>query len=334
MKFSLKILFSTALLSTTITTFAADKPTLNVYTYDSFSGKYGPGAKLEPLFEQQCNCDLQFVAFDDTITMFNRIRLDGKKSKADVLVGIDNHLIDEAEKSGLFATNNVDLSQLQLPITWQNNTFLPYDFAQFAFIYDKTKLSNPPKSLAELVTRQDLKVIYQDPRTSSVGRGLLIWLNSVYPQQQVAQAWQDLAKHTVTVAKGWSATYGAFLKGESDLVLSYNTSPLYHQLNDHTDQYVATQFSEGGLLQIEVAAKLKQSKQPELADRFLAFLLTPEAQKIIALHNVMLPVTATNVGKEYEQLRQTQLSVPTLTPNVTQANTQQWVETWQQALTQ
>ena len=39
-------------------------------------------------------------------------------------------------------------------------------------IYDKNKVKNPPKSLKELVEREDLRVIYQDPRTSSVGRGL------------------------------------------------------------------------------------------------------------------------------------------------------------------
>lgn len=38
-------------------------------------------------------------------------------------------------------------------------------------------------------------------------------------------AWQQLAKKTVTVTKGWSEAYGLFLKGEGDLVLSYTTSP-------------------------------------------------------------------------------------------------------------
>jgi hypothetical protein len=35
---------------------------------------------------------------------------------------------------------------------------------------------------------------------------------------------------TVTVTKGWSEAYGLFLKGESDLVLSYTTSPAYHMI--------------------------------------------------------------------------------------------------------
>ncbi|EJS91350.1 TbpA, partial [Pasteurella multocida subsp. multocida str. Anand1_cattle] len=62
-----------------------------------------------------------------------------------------------------------------------------------------------------------------------------------------------LAKHTVTVGKGWSDTYGAFLKGEADVVLSYNTSPLYHMVFEQKDQYLATEFEEGG-----VSYKLKR----------------------------------------------------------------------------
>lgn len=327
-----KILFSTVCLSlVSLSTAFANKPTLNVYTYSSFGGK----SKLKKAFEEKCECEVNFEKFDDALLVFNKLRLDGKKSKADVLVGLDSNLIPEAEKSGLFAVNNVDLDVLQLPIKWKNHTFLPYDFGEFAFIYNKDKLKNPPKSLNELIDRQDLSVIYQDPRTSSVGRGLLLWVNSVYPQDQVVNAWKKLAKHTVTVTKGWSEAYGAFLKGESDLVLSYNTSPLYHQVNENDYKYVATKFSQGGVLQIEVAAKLKNSQQGKLADQFLAFLISPEAQKIIALSNVMLPVTAINVDPNYNQLRQQQLHAKTYdTSKVNPTITKQWINTWQNALIQ
>lgn len=74
-------------------------------------------------------------------------------------------------------------------------------------------------------------MIYQDPRTSTPGLGLLLWMQKVYGDD-APQAWQKLAKKTVTVTKGWSEAYGLFLKGESDLVLSYTTSPAYHILEE------------------------------------------------------------------------------------------------------
>lgn len=284
------ILSSLALLSAAA---FASSPTLTVYTYSSFASDYGPAPKLEQNFEKVCSCDVKFMPFDDSVTMFNRVRLEGDKTKADVVVGIDNFLQPEAEKSGLF-TEFEAKTKLEI----KDKIFFPYDTGSYAFIYDKEKLKNPPKSLKELVERQDLKVIYQDPRTSSVGRGFLLWVNQVYGEK-APEAWKTLAQHTVTVGKGWSETYGAFLKGESDLVLSYTTSPLYHQWFDKTDKYVAAAFDEGHLVQVENAAILKTSQQKALANQFLAFLHEPESQHIISYHNVMNPVLMEGVDPAF-----------------------------------
>ncbi len=276
-----------------------DTKTLTVYSYDSFTSDWGPGPKLKKAFEEQYDCHVKFIAFEDGVTMFNRLRLEGDSPKADVIIGLDNNLLKDAESSNLFAETHLDLSVLALPIVWNNQRFIPYDYGQYAFIYDRTKVANPPTSLEELIENENFSVIYQDPRTSTVGRGLLAWVNAVYGKN-VAKAWEQLAKHTVTVGKGWSETYGAFLKGESDLVLSYNTSPLYHQINENKNNYAAAVFSEGHIVQIELAARLKASKYPELAEKFMAFLLQPESQKIIALDNVMLPVIKTSVAPQFD----------------------------------
>ena len=128
-------------------------------------------------------------------------------------------------------------------------------------------------------------MLYQDPRTSSIGRGLLLWMNAVYPEADVVNAWKTLSKHTVTVTKGWTESYGAFLKGEGDVVLSVNTSPIYHILSEQKDNYVATEFAEGSVLQVEVAAKVA-NRNNACADEFLGFLLSPQAQADIAKNNV------------------------------------------------
>ncbi len=74
----------------------------------------------------------------------------------------------------------------------------------------KNKLANPPKSLKELVeSPQKWRVIYEDPRTSTRGLGLLLWMQKVYGDK-APEAWQKLAAKTVTVTKGWSEAYGLF----------------------------------------------------------------------------------------------------------------------------
>lgn len=62
-------------------------------------------------------------------------------------------------------------------------------------------------------------------------------------------------------------------------MLSYTSSPGYHILADKKDNYAAAIFDEGHYLQVEVAAKLKSSKQPELAQQFMQFMLTPLSKK-------------------------------------------------------
>lgn len=310
------ILSSLALLSAAT---SANSPTLTVYTYSSFASEYGPAPKLEQNFEKECNCDLKFIPLDDSVTMFNRVRLEGEKTKADVVLGIDNFLQPEAEKSGLF-TEFEAKTKLEI----KDKIFFPYDTGSYAFIYDKEKLKNPPKSLKELVERQDLKIIYQDPRTSSVGRGLLMWINQVYGDE-APNAWKALAKHTVTVGKGWSETYGAFLKGESDLVLSYTTSPLYHKWHENTDKYVAAPFEEGHLVQVENAAIVKTTKQKALANQFLEFLHNSQVQHIISYHNVMSPVIKEGVDPAFSEMPE--YKSLEFTP-VSQQTIQKWLSEW------
>lgn len=244
---------------TSTSAFAAENP-LTIYTYDSFAADWGPGPKIEQAFEAKCGCDVNFVALDDGVSILNRLRLEGGNSKADIVLGLDNNLMAEAKKTGLLTEHNVDTANTVLPNGWSDTTFVPYDYGYFAFVYNTEKLANPPKSMKELVeTRDDLKVIYQDPRTSTPGQGLMLWMKSIYGDD-VTQAWQKLASKTVTVTKGWSEAYSMFLNGESDLVLSYTTSPAYHLIAENDSKFATANFAEGHYMQVEVAAKVKGQK--------------------------------------------------------------------------
>lgn len=271
------------------TTPALAKQTLTVYTYSSFTSDWGPGPKLESLFEAQCDCDLQWVALDDGVSILNRLKLERSKTKADVVLGLDTNLMPETRQLELLAPHTLDLAALSLPQPWQESDFVPFDQGYFAFIYDAQKLATPPSSMKSLIDSFDGKIIYQDPRTSTPGQGMMLWLKALYGDESSA-AWNKLKDKTVTVTKGWSEAYGMFLKGESDLVLSYTTSPAYHMVVEGEARYQAAAFSEGHYQQIEVAAALKTSQHPELAKQFLSFLVSKPAQEQIAVTNWMLPV--------------------------------------------
>ncbi|HIF5651517.1 TPA: thiamine ABC transporter substrate binding subunit [Vibrio parahaemolyticus] len=329
MKTTLNLIALTAITSTSA--FAAEN-TLTIYTYDSFAADWGPGPKIEQAFEAKCGCDVNFVALDDGVSILNRLRLEGGNSKADIVLGLDNNLMAEAKKTGLLTEHNVDTANTVLPNGWSDTTFVPYDYGYFAFVYNKEKLANPPKSMKELVeTRDDLKVIYQDPRTSTPGQGLMLWMKSIYGDD-VTQAWQKLASKTVTVTKGWSEAYSMFLNGESDLVLSYTTSPAYHLIAENDSKFATANFAEGHYMQVEVAAKVKRSKNSELADQFMNFILSDEFQSAMPTGNWMYPVTDVELPKGFETLSVPSKSLSFSADEVAKMR-KSWIREWQSALT-
>ncbi|EKH9201764.1 TPA: thiamine ABC transporter substrate binding subunit [Vibrio parahaemolyticus] len=329
MKTTLNLIALAAITSTSA--FAAEN-TLTIYTYDSFAADWGPGPKIEQAFEAKCGCDVNFVALDDGVSILNRLRLEGGNSKADIALGLDNNLMAEAKKTGLLTEHNVDTANTVLPNGWSDTTFVPYDYGYFAFVYNKEKLANPPKSMKELVeTRDDLKVIYQDPRTSTPGQGLMLWMKSIYGDD-VTQAWQKLASKTVTVTKGWSEAYSMFLNGESDLVLSYTTSPAYHLIAENDSKFATANFAEGHYMQVEVAAKVKGSKNSELADQFMNFILSDEFQSAMPTGNWMYPVTDVELPKGFETLSVPSKSLSFSADEVAKMR-KSWIREWQSALT-
>ena len=311
----------------------AAKPTLNVYTYDSFASDWGPGPKIKAAFEAQCDCQLNLVALEDGVSILNRVKLEGKYTKADILLGLDNNLMAAAIETQLLAPHQQDTSALALPTPWHNDYFIPFDYSYFAFIYDSEKLTNPPTSLAALLARDDISIIYQDPRTSTPGLGFMLWVKAIYGNE-APQAWQQLAAKTVTITKGWSQAYGMFLKGEADMVLSYTTSPAYHMIADKEFKYKAAEFSEGHYQQTEVVARLKNSANPALADKFMAFVLTPAFQDVIGTGNWMLPTKPqAPLPAEFEQLITPAKTLEFSAEEVAQQR-QAWVKEWRNAISQ
>ncbi len=169
------------------------------------------------------------------------------------MLGIDTSLTAEATATGLIAPHGVDVSGVKLPVAWDDQNFVPYDYGYFAFMWDTQQLKTPPKSLADLTAHgAEPKILLEDPRTSTPGLGLMLWLKTVYGDK-ASDAWKGLAPKILTVSKSWDEAYGLFTKGEAPLVLSYTTSEAYHVMEEKTDRYKALVFPEGNYMQVEVA---------------------------------------------------------------------------------
>ena len=249
---------------------------LKVGTYDSFAAEWGPGPDIEDGFEKICNCDLQFIATSQAGSLSSDIFTNGK----DVILGVEHNDFD---------------------ISYNDDLWTYYDYGYFAFIYDSSKLDNPPKSMIDLVNRNDLKIVVQDPRTSPVGMGLLRWMKSIFENEYQSNM-KKLNKKIITYTPGWTEAYGMFLDGNADIVLSYSTSPYYHQEYENESKYQAIIFEEGHLPTKEVVYVRNDSPNKELGQQFINFLLKKQVQEIIAQKNIMYPVNEEAVPERMKSL--------------------------------
>jgi thiamine transport system substrate-binding protein len=312
---------------------AAAQDKLTVYTYESFTAEWGPGPAVEQAFEAECGCDLEFVAVADGVALLNRLRLEGASSEADIVLGLDTNLTHEAGETGLFAPHGVSLDRVEVPGGWDDDTFVPFDYGYFAFVYDTETIETPPASLKALVEGDpDDKIVIQDPRTSTPGLGLLLWVKAVYGDE-AAQAWEKLSARVLTVTPGWSEAYGLFTSGEAPMVLSYTTSPAYHEIAEDTSRYQAAAFEEGHYLQVEVAGATTMGAENPLTKQFLDFITRPAFQDAIPETNWMFPAGPTSepLNPVFDALVKPAKTLA-FSPEEVAQNRQAWVDEWLAAM--
>ena len=302
---------------------------LTIYTYDSFVSEWGPGPIIEKIFEEKYNADVDFVAVDSAATLLNKVILEGDTSKADIVLGLDMNLFDLAEQSGLFSSHNIkDINNLiNLPLKWETNKFVPYNYGYFSFVYNEANLETPPKSMGELINSTNARIVIQDPRTSTPGLGLLTWMKALYGDK-AGDEWKKLNKKIISVTKGWTdAYYNFFMAGEADMVLSYTTSPAAHIMFEERYDIQATTFEEGNYITIEFAGILNNSQNKDLANKFLNFILSEEFQSVIPSTNIMYPVTnIKNLPEAFDKL-----NVPNfiqIDPKEINKNKEKWIDEW------
>ena len=280
----------------------ADKARLGkvvVYAYDSFIGEWGPGPKLEELFEAETGYDLEFVDCGDGVQILSRAIFEKNAPVADVLIGIDNNLVQKAANAKILAEYKPKNAEKIIPAPlsealgndWR---LTPFDWSQFAMIYDTQSNVPAPKSLADLtndVYRK--KIILLDPRTSTPGLGFAAWTVATFKETEAfADFWRKLKPNILTLSPSWSSGYGLFTNGEAPLVISYTTSPAYHVEYDETDRYQALIFDEPHVMQVEGAGVVRGAPNEKGAKAFIDFLISKEAQEQLPLTQWMYPANS------------------------------------------
>jgi thiamine transport system substrate-binding protein len=271
--------------ATLIAAASASAEPLTVYAPDYFASEWGPGPAIAEAFEAATGETLEYVTGD----LLPRLRLEGERTRADVVIGLSTDTMELARRTGLFAQHGTDVSGLTMPVAWEDDTFVPFNWSHTAFVYDVDHLPVGPDSFQALLDApDDLRIVVQDPRTSVSGLALGLWIRQVFGDDS-SEAWAALEPKIVTVTQGWSEAYGMFTEGEVDMALSFTTSPAYHVIAEDDPTVKAAIFDEGHYVIVETAGMIEGTDQPELARTFLDFVLSPEFQSIIPEGNWSFP---------------------------------------------
>jgi len=276
---------------------------LTVMTHSSF-------AMTEDLlkeFEKANNVKVQVLKSGDAGKMLNTALLNKAAPLADVIYGVDNTLLSRALDGGLFEKYDAPAlkdvaSDFKLD---SQNRALPVDYGDVCLNYDKnyfeSKKLDLPKSLKDLTdAKYKSLIVVEDPATSSTGLSFML-LTSKVLGGSFNDFWKAMRANEVKVAPDWEAAYytdfsGSSGKGSRPLVVSYASSPPAEVFfaktppKDAPTGSIAT--ANTCFRQIEFVGIANGTKNRELAQKWVDFMLSKKFQEDMPLNMFVYPVIA------------------------------------------
>jgi thiamine transport system substrate-binding protein len=315
--------------------------TLVVAAHDSFS----LSDDVVRAFEEENNARIQVLALGDAGAALNKIILSKDAPLADVFFGVDNTFLSRALAADIFEPYASPLlaavpSDLQLD---PENRLAPVDYGFVNVNADRrwfTEHNIPlPQTLEDLV-KPEYKglLVVQNPATSSPGLAFLLTTVAYFGEDGYLDYWQALRDNEVLVTDGWSEAYerftaGAGGNGDRPLMVSYSTSPpadVVYATDGRTEPAsVNISPPHGTFRQVEFVGVLRGAKEPELARRFVDFLLDTRAQEDIPLQMFVYPANpSAQLPEIFTRFGQAPSAPVELEPAAIDANRERWIEAW------
>lgn len=270
-----------------------NRPVLRVFASSSFISQWGPGPWIKENFEKTCECKVEFQDGADSTILMQRLKAEGRTGGADVVLGFDQYDLELAQQGLDWKKLNLeafDFEDSVRPILVRS-PLVPYDWSLLSFVVRKSDFKELPNDLNDLM-KPELRgqIVMEDPRTSSPGMQFLLWLIQLKGEEKAFQFLKEFNQQLHSYAPSWSTAYGLFQKAQAKATYSYVTSPLYHVVEDKSTDVVALDLAEGHPAQYEFAGIPATCRNCELAEKFMALILSKEGQSIIMQKNYMFPV--------------------------------------------
>ncbi len=322
--------------------------TLVLASHDSFA----IGEEVIAAFEAEHNATVQVLTLGDAGEALNKIILSKDAPLADLFFGVDNSFLSRALAADVFAPYPSPLLE-QIPDDLEldpEHRLLPVDYGFVNLNADSEWFAQKgiplPQTLEDLTdpTYKGLFVT-PNPATSSPGLAFLLATIDHFGEDGYLDFWQALKANDVLITDGWSEAYfehftvGSGGAGDRPLVLSYSTSPpadVVYATDGRTKPASVNLFLPGSAFrQVEFVGVLKGAAQPELARRFVDFMLDTTFQADIPLQMFVYPANPNVALPElFTAFAQTPPDPVVFDPAAIEANRQRWLQAWADVMNQ
>ena len=317
--------------------------TLVLMSHDSFAVSEGVVAE----FETAHNAKLQFLPSGDAGSALNKAILSKENPLADVFFGVDNTFLSRALEAGIFepykpqGLENIS-DALELDPEYR---LVPVDYGDVCLNYDKAyfkeKGLSPPQNLEDL-TKPELKglTVVENPATSSPGLAFLLATIGHFGEKgdyTYLDFWRDMRANDVLVTEGWEDAYWGQSTwaggGERPIVVSYATSPaaeVYFSEGKLSEPPTGNVLGDGACFrQIEFAGILKGTKNRDLAEAFIDFMLSKRFQEDIPLQMWVFPANEqAALPQVFLDFAQIPEHPAVVSPQDIAQNREIWIEAW------
>jgi thiamine transport system substrate-binding protein len=328
----------------------ADEPiSLTVASHDSFS----VSEEVVAAFEQANNVDVRFLALGDAGEALNKMILSKGAPLADVFFGVDNTYLSRALEEEVFAPYTSPLLD-QVPDGLEldpSHALTPVDFGYVTLNADAAWFEQqglPLPAALEDLTRPEYAglLVVQNPATSSPGLAFLLATVAHFGEDGYLDFWRALAANDLLVTSGWTEAYyeqftvGSGGTGTRPLVVSYTTSPpadVVFATDGRTEPASVNLNLPGGVFrQVEFVGVVNGAAQPELAQRWIDFMLGEQFQADIPLQMYVYPanenVPLPDLFTQFAPPPEPALVASALDPAAIQAGREQWIADWTEAV--
>jgi thiamine transport system substrate-binding protein len=313
--------------------------TLTVMTHDSFAAS----KSVINAFESANHVKVQFIASGDAGTALNKAILAKDNPFADVFYGVDNTFLSRALTENIYqpydspmlanipAQYKLDPQNRALPVDW-GDVCLNYDLVYFS----KHNLA-PPQNLEDLLKPEYKNtLVVENPATSSPGLAFLLATIGHFGADKYLDYWNGLVANNVLVVNDWETGYYTNFSrwgGDRPVVVSYNSSPAFEVVGSKTPvaaPETAVITSDGSCFrQIEFVGILKGTKNLDLAEKWVDFMLSTPFQEDMPLQMYVFPV---NQNAKLDANFQKFLAIPQnpayVSPQDIAANRETWINAW------